>query len=377
MNNPDISIVVPCYNVQFYIEETLDSLVSQTLKSIEIVCVNDGSTDETLSILQRYANSDDRIKIIDKENGGYGKAMNVGMKASIGEYIGIVESDDYIKEDMFESLYSVAKKNDLDFAKSDFIKFWTMEDESLKTKYETVAHKKSYYNQLLNPSENLDLFNCQMLNWTGIYKKDFLEKFDIKHNESPGASYQDNGFWFQVFCHGRRMMIVDKAFYYYRQDNAASSINQSNKVFSMLDEYAWIRDLLRKNPELEEQFIGIYQYKKMHNCDFAFSLLAPEFQHAFMERYSQEYREANESGELNKELFYPEEWNRIQFIMDDPEGYIEDYNQKQAAIVEQEAYNSARERGKLALAAFVLKKYGVTKLLKKTVTYMKNRIIGK
>lgn len=376
-DEPCASVVVPCYNVQDYVRETLDSLIGQTLHNIEIICVNDGSTDGTLDILNEYASCDDRIKVIDKENGGYGSAMNAGMAAARGEYIGIVESDDFVKEDMFKTLYKAAKKNHLDFVKSDFIKFWTLEDGSIETQYEWLAPDSYYYNKILNPRLDSTLFNVQMLNWTGIYKRDFIEKFNIRHDESPGASYQDNGFWFQVFCHGRRMMILDKAFYYYRQDNAASSINQSNKVFSMLDEYAWIRALLKEDSELEEQFIGIYQYKKMHNCDFAFSLLAPEFQHAFMERYSEEYREANESGELNRGLFYPEEWNRIQFIINDPEGYIEDYNQKQAAIVEQEAYNNARERGKLALAAFVLKKYGVMKLMKKTAAYIKNRIINK
>lgn len=376
-DEPCVSVVVPCYNVQDYVRETLDSLIGQTLCNIEIICVNDGSTDGTLDVLNEYAAQDNRIKVIDKANGGYGSAMNAGMAVATGEYIGIVESDDYVKGDMFKTLYRAAKKNHLDFVKSDYIKFWTLEDGSIETQYEWLAPDDCYYNKVLNPRLDTSLFNIQMLNWTGIYKRDFLEKFDIKHNESPGASYQDNGFWFQVFCHGRRMMIVDKAFYYYRQDNAASSINQSNKVFSMLDEYTWIRELLRKDPELEEQFIGIYQYKKMHNCDFAFSLLAPEFQQAFMERYVREYREANDAGELKEDLFQPEEWNRLQFMMDDPEGYIADYNRKQAALKEQEAYNSARERGKKALILFVLKEYGIVELIGKTARYMKKRISGK
>ncbi len=375
MDNPKVSVVVPCYNVQSYIEETLDSLLDQTLEDIEIVCVNDGSTDDTLSILQRYAENDSRIKIIDKENGGYGKAMNVGMQASTGEYIGIVESDDYVKKNMFEWLYTTAKKSDLDFVKSDFIKFWTSDNGSKKTKYEKVAHKNSYYNVLIDPTENVDLFNCQMLNWTGIYKREFLEQNNIRHNESPGASYQDNGFWFQVFCCAHRGMIIDEAFYYYRQDNAASSINQNNKVFCMLNEYAWIREYLRRNPKIEDRFIGVYHYKKMHNLDFAFSLLAPEFQMPFLERYSKEYNEARENDELDSSLFYPDEWDRICFIMDDPEGFRNEYNSKLCDAVSQQAYEEARSKGKVALAMYIAKNDGFGALVKKTTNAIRRRMM--
>lgn len=374
MSEPKVSIVVPCYNVQDFIEETLDSLVAQSLRDIEVICVNDGSKDGTLSILKRYADGDDRIKIIDKENGGYGKAMNVGMAAAAGEYVGIVESDDYVEHDMFEKLYDVAKRDDLDFVKSDFIKFWTFEDGSQKTKYEKVAHKDSYYNTILDPLKNVDLFNAQMLNWTGIYKRSFIEKNDIKHNESPGASYQDNGFWFQVFCFAHRGMIIDRAFYHYRQDNAASSINQNNKVFCMLDEYGWIRDFLREHPDIEEQFIGVYHYKKTHNLDFAFSLLAPEFQMPFLERYSGEYREARDKNELDKSLFYPDEWDRICFIMDDPEGFRDDYNARLRSVEQQEAYSEAKENGRLSQALFIVRNDGFGELFAKTKNAIRRRL---
>ena len=98
-NEPEIpikvSIVIPVYNVEHYLVECLDSAMNQTLHDIEIICVNDGSKDSSLEILLEYAKRDSRIKIIDKENAGYGHTMNLGIDMARGEYIGIIESDDY------------------------------------------------------------------------------------------------------------------------------------------------------------------------------------------------------------------------------------------------------------------------------------------
>ena len=93
-NIPAVSIVIPVFNVEKYIGKCLDSLISQTLHNIEIICVNDGSTDHSLEIIKKYAENDPRFVIVDKENGGYGKAMNVGLDKATGEYIGIVEPDE-------------------------------------------------------------------------------------------------------------------------------------------------------------------------------------------------------------------------------------------------------------------------------------------
>ena len=120
---PKVSILVPCYNVGKYLPQCLDSIVNQTLKDIEIIVINDGSTDSTLDIIKQYAKNDKRIKIIDKENEGYGKSMNRGLDAATGEYVGIVESDDWVEPDAFEYLYKAAKKNKADMVKAEFVFF--------------------------------------------------------------------------------------------------------------------------------------------------------------------------------------------------------------------------------------------------------------
>lgn len=109
MNDIKISVVVPVYNVEKYIGQCLDSILGQTLKDIEIICINDGSKDNTLEILKDYAQKDSRIILIDKENEGLSKARNQGTEIASGEYISFIDSDDWIDENYLEALYNAAK----------------------------------------------------------------------------------------------------------------------------------------------------------------------------------------------------------------------------------------------------------------------------
>lgn len=120
-----VSVLVPCCNVSAFVRECLESIVGQTLKEIEIICINDGSTDNTLDIIQEFAARDSRIRVLDKKNSGYGDSMNKGLEMARGEYIGIVESDDFVEPGMFEKLYSAAKANDLDICRS---QYWSYKD---------------------------------------------------------------------------------------------------------------------------------------------------------------------------------------------------------------------------------------------------------
>ena len=111
-----VSVIVPTYNVEPYLRECMDSIIGQTMKELEIICVNDGSTDGSLAILKEYAEKDSRVVLIDKQNAGYGCAMNDGLDRATGEYIGIVEPDDFVDRHMYEDLYRIAKEKDLDVA---------------------------------------------------------------------------------------------------------------------------------------------------------------------------------------------------------------------------------------------------------------------
>ncbi len=310
-----VSIILPIYNVQEYLEECLESVIHQTLQDIEIICVNDGSTDKSLEIIESYARKDVRIVVISGPNGGYGKAMNKGLNRAKGEYIGIVEPDDYVDLKMFEELYTVAKENDLDFVKSDFYRFTRNEDGQEELKYEFIDKEKKRYGELLCPAQDPSCIRFTLNTWTGIYKRTFLNKNGIRHNETPGASFQDNGFFFQTFVFAQRAMIVNQAYYKNRRDNPKSSVKSKEKVYCMNVEYDYIRDILMRDQALWERFKYIYWWKKYFNYWFTYNRIDTSYKKEYMERMRQEYKRAEQRGELDPALFTKQEWEAIQNLI--------------------------------------------------------------
>lgn len=316
-----VSIIIPTYNVEMYLVECMESVIHQTLKDIEIICINDGSTDGSLEILKSYAQKDDRIVLVDKENGGYGIAMNIGLEKATGEYIGIVEPDDFVKLDMYESLYQIAKDNDLDFVKADFYRFKRTDEDDMNMVYNRLSKNPEDYNKVFNPSEDTEAIRYIMNTWSGIYKKEFIEKHHIRHNETPGASFQDNGFWFQTFIFATRAMIVDKPYYMNRRDNPNSSVHNREKVYCMNIEYDHIRDILMEHPELWERFKGMYWYKKYNNYIGTIRRIGMEYRREFVERFSAEFRRGLEKKELDPSVFSVAAWKKIQVVAAEPDTF--------------------------------------------------------
>ena len=319
--NPILSVVVPVFNAEQYLSDCIKSIQKQSLKNIEIVCVNDGSTDASLEILQNMAKCDSRIKIINKPNSGYGDSMNVGFASAKGKYIGIVESDDYIDKNMFKKLLKVALKTDADIVKSDFIEF-----SSTLKKYVMTATNLDLYNKVLSAKTNPEIFNFKMNTWTGIYKKSFLEKFNIKHNTSPGASYQDNGFWFQTLMFAEKIVFVSKAFYHYKQDNPNSSINNKNKVFCMCDEYAFIDQILKQHPAEKQLFHKWFLIKKFHNYIYTYQRVADEHKPVFLERFAKEFRQSFSNKEFDENLMSGNNKIMLDLLLNNPQEFSKQFS---------------------------------------------------
>ena len=126
---PKASVIIPIYNVERYLEASLDSLRAQTLGDFEAICVNDGSTDGSRRLLQRYLDEDPRFRVIDKENSGYGASMNRGLAEACGEYVAILEPDDLYEPDALEKLIDAAESADAEVAKADFWLYWSAPEE--------------------------------------------------------------------------------------------------------------------------------------------------------------------------------------------------------------------------------------------------------
>ena len=223
MANPKISVIVPVYNVEKYLSECLDSIVNQTLKEIEIICVNDGSTDSSLSILKEYASKDTRIKIIDKENEGQGYARKVGLDTAKGDYILFCDSDDYYaKLTAFEELYNHIEKLKSDIVIFDFIR----KDEFTKN----INNISDTYDQnvIFTYRDIQNFFEHIALCWQKIYSKDFLTKYDDWYFPKY-IKYEDVPFHYQVIIRAK-ISYFNRYFYVWRiRQNSTSTKKISSK----------------------------------------------------------------------------------------------------------------------------------------------------
>lgn len=320
--NIKVSIVVPIYNVEKYLRQCLDSIISQTLKEIEIICVNDGSTDSSPDIINEYIAKDPRVKVINKPNSGYGHSMNMGFDAANGEYIGIVESDDYADANMFESLYAQAKKYELDVIKSGYYFYYSQPTEK-NIKQEIVSSVLA--NKTFCPTsffkakmELVEFFNIKPTIWSAIYRKDFIRSNNIRFNETPGASYQDAGFNFKVWTCAEKVQLIKEAFLHYRQDNENSSVNSKGKVFCICDEYAEMERFLNLHPLKKGILECVMNRIKYDSYMWNYERLAPKYKYLFLERASAEFKENMEQGTLLKEYFEWYKWDNLLAIINDP-----------------------------------------------------------
>lgn len=317
-----VSIIVPIYNVEKYLRECLDSLVNQTLKDIEIICVDDGSTDNSGKILDEYAVRDNRIKVIHKENGGYGKAMNVGLDNATGECIGIVESDDFADIHMFEDLYNLIEKNNCDFIKSDYYSYYTKSNKNFKTN----IFKNYKVNIVTNLSEDKTMLFINPCIWSALYKKDFLLKNNIRFLETPGASYQDTSFNHKVFLLAERLMLVDSAYIHYRRDNENSSVHNKGKIYCVADEYKEVHKLIENKPELKQyvEYLCATQYNGYY---WNLSRLSMDLKEEFFNYFYTEFKSYYENGLLGKTFFGLVSKN-ARLLIDSPQKYYKKYIKK-------------------------------------------------
>lgn len=315
-----VSIIVPVYNVEKYLPQCLDSLCAQTLKDVEIICVNDGSKDNSLGIIEQYQKKDPRVKCISKANSGYGNSMNVGMDAATGEYIAIAESDDFIEPDTCQVLYERAKEFDFDVVKSDYYTFYDTKDS---TQYVSTCPDPAMYNIVYGYTKPAEVFDCRMNTWTGIYRTQFLRENNIRHNESPGASYQDNGFWFQTISLAKRLTFIDQAFYHYRQDNPNSSINSKSKIHCMSDEYDFIYDFMTQHEDIHRKYMVPYFKRRFFNCMTTYKRVDYSGKLLFLERFSSDLKKLLKDPDFQlKQLNDPWMEGIVERIIDDYELFL-------------------------------------------------------
>lgn len=257
---PQVSIIVPVYNVENYIERCLNSLVNQTFKDIEIITINDGSTDKSLELLNKYAKEDIRISVIDLGDEGVSYCRNLGIEKANGKYIMFVDSDDWIDSSMVEVLYKKAEENKLDLVMCSYIrefkdhskeKIFNLPQEII---YKDNEVKNELLRKLVGPIKE-ELSNPEMLDalgtvWGKLYRADILKENKIKFVDLKEiGSAEDTLFNIFTFNYLKKLMFLNKPMYHYWRDNLKSVTSQYNpklkeqrKVF-----FKYISDFIREN----------------------------------------------------------------------------------------------------------------------------------
>lgn len=257
---PKITVIMPALNVVKYIESCMESVISQTLQDIEILAIDAGSDDGTLEILQKYAEADERVKVLHSDRKSYGYQLNMGIALAQGKYIGIVETDDIIVDNMYEVLYRTAEETEAEYVKGTAVYFV---DIGQNARWQTAGrmpckdHIRS--GEVISPCDTPELLMQDIYLWTGIYRKDFLH--GILFNETPGAAFQDQGFLFQTISKAKKAVYLNQPVYFYRQDNANSSIFNHKGFHYLVEEYSHIEQFLA---DKDAAWTSVY-YRRMLN----------------------------------------------------------------------------------------------------------------
>lgn len=226
---------MPSLNVKKYITQCIESVLVQTLEDYEVICIDAGSTDGTKEMIEQYASKDNRIKLIKSEVKSYGYQVNMGIELAKGDYIAILETDDYIDGDMYRRLYEAAQQDKLDYAKADFDIIYEYNSKHINRKafvekdFIFGREEHNRYKRVFNAQEYPQIFTKDVNVWSGIYKREFLNKHNIRFNESAGAAFQDIGFKMLVFTYADRMECIDYSGYRYRTEREGCS-SCNNKV---------------------------------------------------------------------------------------------------------------------------------------------------
>ena len=237
----DISIIVPIYNASKYLKKCLDSLVNQTKKELEFILINDGSTDDSESIIKSY--SDDRIKYYKRSNHGIGKTRNFGINKSTGKYIMFLDSDDYLEEDACELLYKKIEKDNLDLVVCDFYKVINNSNNLEKI--------TNFKNTSLKDNPNL-LLDINLAPWNKIYRSDLINNNNIKFIED--LKYEDAPFVALALLKSKKIGKVDKPLINYTIHDSSETTVRDKRVFDIIKivdiirnhfkDYTWSREVI-------------------------------------------------------------------------------------------------------------------------------------
>ena len=298
-NNPIVSIVLPAYNAENYIEETINSLLKQSFKEIEIICVNDGSKDDTLNILKKLQKQDERIKIINKKNEGVWRARLDGIEKAQGQYISFVDSDDYVEENFIERLYNSVKVNGSDIS---ICGFKRIDEKTKKTLSQEMKYEEK---RIIEKNKNFEeVISINTALWNKLFKASILKQ--IKDLKEPPRILEDMMFLAMVYLKIKKISFVDDYLYNYivREGSAMNTLKKEE-----------IRSIQNAMIEIKEEYI---KYKSgQEELDILSSMAFLHFGVSLMLRASND-NNCNFKEEYKNNLIYLnnnfKEWKKTEYL---------------------------------------------------------------
>jgi lipopolysaccharide biosynthesis glycosyltransferase/glycosyltransferase involved in cell wall biosynthesis len=282
---PKVSIVIPVFKVEKYLRRCLDSVVAQTLKDIEIIVIDDASPDNCPKIIDEYAQKDPRIVVVHKkQNEGLGAAYNTGINLTTGEFIGFVESDDWIEKDMYEKFYEKMKTSTVDILKSNFY-IHLPGDVRLNYRMEDLFGKDFTFPPQFKFAECKELATAVLGFWSGIYRADFIKSKNILFNDKiRGAAYADISFFWVVMASASAISFIDGYYYHYCQDHENTSVKAvDDKSFALFDQFEFVENYLAKNGHIS-QLIDVLKKTETSVYSIFYNQILSKYQKEFAQR---------------------------------------------------------------------------------------------
>ena len=294
-----VSVVIPVYNVEKYLEDCLYSIVNQTLDDIEIICINDGSTDNSLNILEKYANEDNRIIVISQENGGHAVATNAGMNIAKGEYLYLMDSDDMIKSNALEDTYNIAKCKNVDFLIFKAINYKEETKEYYETEFYSMSKLKEAVGDNVFCYDDIDegdlIFSLSVTPWSKLYNRDFIVRIGAKFPE--GLIFEDNVFFWQVLFNAKRVYFHDEFLFIRRWYPTSSTTAGDLRFIDSIKVNNLIMAEFKKHNHFDKHKQMLYN-RKVSLGIMRFTKIKDVFKGAYFEEWKNDALKIAEDNEL-------------------------------------------------------------------------------
>ena len=265
---PKVSIIMPFYNVEKYIEQCITSLLKQSYSDFELICVDDGSKDDSIKIVEKYGKIDNRIKIIRQENKGLATARNTGLKVATGEFIYFVDSDDWVHPDLLkETLTRIELDN------SDIVIFdtYNVYGNSFVPVNRIANFKDKFKKEYLYYKDDIDCIDLPCTAWSKLYRAEFIQKYNLQFPNGMRFG-EDSPLWFLLLQNNPKISLLDKCLYFYRKRQDSLTARSTDLMDKQIHVYNFVKNMEYFSKFTEEEQLRILDFN-CRMCIYAYSAM--------------------------------------------------------------------------------------------------------